>query len=123
MKEAGYESGFSVTMMAPNNRYIEDARIAERRRHARQDQHQGRSANHAQGAILAALRRARRRHHDDRLAVDTQDSANFYEFLVMTPDQATGYGQYNAGNYSNKEVDKLTLQTQSMLDVKRAARF
>ncbi len=30
------------------------------RRHARQDQHQGRSADHAQGAILAALRRARR---------------------------------------------------------------
>ena len=36
----------------------------------------------------------------------------------MTPDKATGYGQYNAGNYSNKEVDKLTVQTQSMLDVK-----
>ena len=29
MKEAGYDNGFSVTMMAPNNRYIEDARIAE----------------------------------------------------------------------------------------------
>ncbi|MEX1059649.1 MAG: ABC transporter substrate-binding protein, partial [Methyloceanibacter sp.] len=29
MKEAGYETGFSVTMMAPNNRYIEDARVAE----------------------------------------------------------------------------------------------
>ena len=40
---------------------------------------------------------------------DTQDSANFYEFLVMTPDKATGYGQYNAGNYSNPEVDRLTL--------------
>jgi peptide/nickel transport system substrate-binding protein len=49
---------------------------------------------------------------------DTQDSANFYEFLVMTPDKASGYGQYNAGNYSNKEVDKLTVQTQSMLDAK-----
>ena len=70
MQEAGYADGFSVTMMSPNNRYIEDA--AHRRggrRHAGQDQHQGRSADHAQGAILAALRRARRRHHDDRLAV------------------------------------------------------
>ena len=45
------------------------ARRRSRRRHARQDQHQGRSPDHAQGAILAALRRARRRHHDDRLAV------------------------------------------------------
>jgi peptide/nickel transport system substrate-binding protein len=47
---------------------------------------------------------------------DTQDSANFYEFLVMTPDRKTGYGQYNAGNYSNPEVDRLTLKTQSMTD-------
>ena len=39
---------------------------------------------------------------------DTQDSANFYEFLTITPDQKTGYGQYNAGNYSNPEVDRLT---------------
>ncbi|HZJ11774.1 MAG TPA: hypothetical protein VFD26_03880, partial [Methyloceanibacter sp.] len=47
---------------------------------------------------------------------DTQDSANFYEFLVMTPDKETGYGQYNAGDYSNPEVDRLTLQTQTMTD-------
>jgi peptide/nickel transport system substrate-binding protein len=52
---------------------------------------------------------------------DTQDSANFYEFLVMTPDPATGYGQYNAGNYSNPEVDRLTVATQSMTDAKARA--
>jgi peptide/nickel transport system substrate-binding protein len=52
---------------------------------------------------------------------DTQDSANFYEFLVMTPDSRTGYGQYNAGNYSNPEVDRLTLQTQTMTDPKARA--
>jgi peptide/nickel transport system substrate-binding protein len=34
----------------------------------------------------------------------------------MTPDKQTGYGQYNAGNYSNPEVDKLTLETQTMTD-------
>ena len=34
----------------------------------------------------------------------------------MTPDQQTGYGQYNAGNYSNAEVDRLTLATQTMTD-------
>jgi peptide/nickel transport system substrate-binding protein len=35
---------------------------------------------------------------------DTQDSANLYEFLVMTPDSKAGYGQYNTSNYSNPEV-------------------
>lgn len=122
MKEAGYENGFSVTMMAPNNRYIEDARIAE-----------------AVAAMLAKInikvdlqtvpKAQYWQRFDERAAdimmigwqSDTQDSANFYEFLTMTPDKATGYGQYNAGNYSNPEVDRLTLSTQTMTDPKARA--
>jgi peptide/nickel transport system substrate-binding protein len=117
MKDAGYENGFSVTMMAPNNRYIEDARIAE-----------------AVAAMLAkidikvdlqTMPKAQYWQRFDQRAADimmigwqsdTQDSANFYEFLAMTPDKNTGYGQYNAGNYSNPEVDGLTLSTQTMTD-------
>jgi peptide/nickel transport system substrate-binding protein len=122
MKEAGYENGFSVTMMAPNNRYIEDARIAE-----------------AVAAMLAKInikvdlqtmpKAQYWQRFDERAAdimmigwqSDTEDSANFYEFLAMTPDKATGYGQYNAGNYSNPEVDRLTLETQTMTDPKARA--
>jgi peptide/nickel transport system substrate-binding protein len=122
MKEAGYESGFSVTMMAPNNRYVEDARIAE-----------------AVAAMLAKInikvdlqtmpKAQYWQRFDERAGdimmigwqSDTQDSANLYEFLAMTPDKATGYGQYNAGNYSNQEVDKLTLETQTMTDPKARA--
>ncbi|HWM31131.1 MAG TPA: ABC transporter substrate-binding protein, partial [Methyloceanibacter sp.] len=119
MKEAGYEDSFSVTMMAPNNRYIGDARIAE-----------------AVAAMLAKInikvdletmpKAQYWQRFDERAAdmmmigwqSDTQDSANFYEFLVMTPDKETGYGQYNAGNYANPEVDRLTLETQTMTDPK-----
>jgi len=39
---------------------------------------------------------------------DTEDSANFYEFLAMTPNADTGRGQYNSGDYSNPRVDQLT---------------
>jgi peptide/nickel transport system substrate-binding protein len=122
MQEAGYGDGFSVTMMAPNNRYIEDARIAE-----------------AVAAMLAKInikvdlqtmpKAQYWQRFDERAAdimmigwqSDTQDSANFYEFLAMTPDKATGYGQYNAGNYSNPELDRLTLETQTMTDPKARA--
>jgi peptide/nickel transport system substrate-binding protein len=123
MQQAGYGDGFSVTMMAPNNRYIEDARVAE-----------------AVAAMLAKInikvdlqtmpKAQYWQRFDERAGdimmigwqSDTQDSGNFYEFLVMTPDEQTGYGQYNAGNYSNPEVDKLTLETQTMTDpVARAA--
>ena len=88
MKEAGYEDGFSVTMMAPNNRYVEDARVAE-----------------AVAAMLAKInikvdlqtmpKAQYWQRFDERAGdimmigwqSDTQDSANFYEFLVMTPDK------------------------------------
>ena len=40
---------------------------------------------------------------------DTEDSANFFEFLNMTPNADTGKGQYNSGNYSNARVDELTM--------------
>ncbi|HEX2447382.1 MAG TPA: ABC transporter substrate-binding protein [Methyloceanibacter sp.] len=122
MQEAGYAEGFSVTMMSPNNRYTEDARVAE-----------------AVAAMLAKInvkvdlqtmpKAQYWQRFDERAGdimmigwqSDTQDSANFYEFLVMTPDKATGYGQYNAGSYSNPEVDRLTLQTQTMTDPKARA--
>ena len=47
---------------------------------------------------------------------DTEDSANYSEFLTMTPDSETGYGQYNSGNYSNPRVDELVLKSQGMVD-------
>ncbi|HXG78726.1 MAG TPA: ABC transporter substrate-binding protein [Methyloceanibacter sp.] len=119
MQEAGYENGLSVTMMAPNNRYIEDARVAE-----------------AVAAMLAKIdikvdlqtmpKAQYWQRFDERAGdimmigwqSDTQDSGNFYEFLVMTPDEEKGFGQYNAGNYSNPEVDRLTLEAQTMTDPK-----
>ena len=117
MKEAGYEDGFSVTMIAPNNRYVGDARIAE-----------AMASMLAKIKIKVDLQTMPKAQYWQRFDAregdivmigwqsDTQDSANFYEFLAMTPDTATGYGQYNAGNYSNPEVDRLTMQAQTMTD-------
>jgi peptide/nickel transport system substrate-binding protein len=53
---------------------------------------------------------------------DTEDSANFYEYLYMCPNKETGRGQYNSGNYCNPEVDALTLKANSETDIaKRTA--
>ncbi|WP_413699733.1 hypothetical protein ACLKMH_20450 [Psychromonas sp. KJ10-10] len=38
---------------------------------------------------------------------DTEDSANFSEFLTMTRNKETGKGAYNCGHYSNATVDSL----------------
>ncbi len=123
MKEAGFEKGFTVTMMAPNNRYVNDAKIAE--------------------AVVSMLAKINIKvelttmpkaqywpKFDERAAdimmigwhADTEDSANFYEFLAMTVNKETGKGQYNSGNYSNSEVDQLTEKTLGMTDAKERAK-
>jgi peptide/nickel transport system substrate-binding protein len=117
MKEAGLENGFSITMMAPNNRYVNDAKIAE-----------------AVASMLSKINikvdlktmpKAQYWPEFDKRSADmmmigwhsdTEDSANFSEFLTMTPNSETGYGQYNSGNYGNPKVDELVLKSQSMTD-------
>ncbi|MBL4906010.1 MAG: ABC transporter substrate-binding protein [Sneathiella sp.] len=117
MKEAGLEGGFSVTMMAPNNRYVNDAKIAE-----------AVASMLSKINIKVDLRTMPKAQYwpefDKRAAdimmigwhSDTEDSANFSEFLTMTPSEETGYGQYNSGNYSNAKIDELILKSQSMTD-------
>lgn len=117
MVEAGYPDGFSATMMCPNNRYVNDYKICE-----------AATAMLAQIKIDIDLTTMPKAQYwpkfDERAAdimmigwhADTEDSANFNEFLTMTPDADTGRGQYNSGNYSNARVDELTLASLTETD-------
>jgi len=122
MKEAGYEDGFSITMMAPNNRYVNDAKIAEAVA--------GMLAKISIDVDLTTMPKAQYWPKFDERAADmmmigwhsdTEDSANFSEFLTMTPDKETGYGQYNSGNYSNPKVDELVLASAKETDPEKRA--
>ncbi len=109
MEGAGYGDGLSVTMMCPNNRYVNDFKICE-----------ASVSMLAKIGIKVDLTTMPKAQYwpkfDERAAdimmigwhSDTEDSANFYEFLAMTPNPDTGRGQYNSGEYSNPEVDRLT---------------
>ncbi|MDN3608712.1 ABC transporter substrate-binding protein [Vibrio ostreicida] len=108
MKEAGYEKGFSLSMMAPNNRYVNDDKVA-----------QASAAMLSKIGIKVDLKTMPKAQYwpefdkcsADMLMIgwhpDTEDSANFTEFLTMTRNAETGKGQYNCGHYGNAEVDKL----------------
>ena len=120
MKEAGYENGFSATMMAPNNRYVNDDKIAE-----------AVAGMLAKINIKIDLKTMPKAQYwpkfDERAAdimmigwhSDTEDSSNFTEFLLHTPDEGTGYGQYNSGNYSNARVDELVRLNQTETDIEK----
>ena len=122
MAEAGYADGLEVTMMAPNNRYVNDAKIAEAVA--------GMLAKINIRVDLTTMPKAQYWPKFDERAADimmigwhsdTEDSANFSEFLTMTPDEETGYGQYNSGNFSNAEVDKLVLESAKETDLAKRA--
>lgn len=122
MAEAGYADGFTVTMMSPNNRYVNDDKIAQ--------------------AVVSMLSKINIKvdlqtmpkaqywpKFDERAAdmlligwhSDTEDSANFHQFLTACPDTETGNGQYNSGNYCNKEADALMVASNTETDPAKRA--
>jgi peptide/nickel transport system substrate-binding protein len=122
MKEAGLENGFECTMIAPNNRYVNDEKIAE-----------AVVSMLAKIKIKVNLKTMPKAQYWDEFDAqvadiqmigwhsDTEDSGNFSEFLVMCPNKETGYGQYNSGNYCNPKIDEMTLAAQSETDLKKRA--
>ncbi len=123
MKEAGYEKGLEFSMIAPNNRYINDEKIAE-----------AFVSMMAKINIKISLKTMPRSQYWDEFDAqvadiqmvgwhpDTEDAGNYTEYLMMCPDKAKGYGAYNSGNYCNKKVDELALACQSETDpAKRTA--
>ncbi|MPV85627.1 ABC transporter substrate-binding protein [Ostreibacterium oceani] len=122
MKEAGYEDGFTVTMISPNDRYVNDEKIAQ-----------------AIAAMLARINikvelttmpKAQYWPEFDKCengiqligwSSDTGDSANYSEYLTMTRDAETGRGQYNCGHYSNPEMDALVNAANQETDAEKRA--
>ena len=123
MKAAGQEKGFEITMIATNNRYIHDAKIAEAVANM--------LSKINNKVTLKTMPKAQYWPEYDKCAAgmqligwqsDTQDSGNYYEYLVQTRNDKTGKGQYNCGGYSNAEVDKLIADSNGEVDVaKRTA--
>ncbi len=120
MKEAGYAKGFECTMIAPNNRYVNDEKIAE-----------AVAAMLSKINIKVNLKTMPKAQYwpafDDKSAdiqligwhPDTEDSANYSEYLVMCIDKDKGWGQYNSGEYCNRKVDELILKCQTETDLEK----
>lgn len=120
MLEAGYSKGLTLSMIAPNNRYINDEKIAEAIVNM--------LAKINITVDLRTMPKAQYWPEFDKCAgdllmigwhADTEDSANFFEFLQMTRDNKTGMGQYNCGHYSNPEVDDLVKRANSEMNPAR----
>ncbi len=128
LAEAGYPDGFSIVLDTPNDRYINDEAIS-----------QAVAAMLSKVGITCTLNSQTRAKHFSKIAsMDTSfymlgwapmsfDVHNTYFNNVQTNGQTIknpipGQGNWNCGNYSNPEVDKLLNEMTSEIDpVKRQA--
>ncbi len=116
MDEAGYGSGFEVSLNCPNDRYVNDADIC-----------QAVAANLARIGVKINLQTETKVTYFPKIlrrdtsfyllgwTPSTYDAHNALSSLIATPTDK-GQGQFNLGSYSNPKVDELTLQIQSETD-------
>lgn len=117
LKEAGYENGFTVTMDTPNDRYINDEKIA-----------QAVASSLAKigitvkvNAIPKASFFPKANNADSSFnligwACTDGDGSAFLDANVHTYDPDLGYGRYNGGRYSNPDVDAMIVESSSILE-------
>lgn len=126
MAEAGYADGFTMTLDATNNRYVNDAQIA-----------QALASMLAKINIDLQLNIMPKSNFWGYIRVPTEnssfimsgwdvpagDAGSMYGALFYTRDKKEGYGQVNRGSYSNPEVDALVDQADATPSIEERDRL
>jgi peptide/nickel transport system substrate-binding protein len=119
LAEAGYPSGFEVTMNCPNDRYVNDGAIC-----------QAVAANLARVGVKIKLEVETKGTYFPKIlrrdtsfymlgwTASTVDAHNVLYPILSTPGDG-GRGQFNLGSYSNARVDELTDKVASETDMKK----
>jgi peptide/nickel transport system substrate-binding protein len=116
LADAGYPSGFEVTMNCPNDRYVNDARICQTV--AANLARIGVKINLAaetKGTYFPKILRRDTSFYMLGWTPTTYDAHNALAALTRCVDDK-GSGQFNLGAYCNPELDKLTLAIQGETD-------
>ena len=120
MKEAGYPNGFTMTIHGPNNRYINDAKIAQAVAQMLTRLDIKMSVNTMPRNVYFS--RATKRLFSFILVgwgSGTGEPSSPLRSLLATYDKSKGWGTANRGRYSNKKLDKLLGQALRTVDDKK----
>ncbi len=117
LKEAGYGSGFTVTIDSPNDRYINDEEIAQ----AIASSLAKIGVTIKVNAIPKATFFPKANDTDSSFnligwACADGDGSSFLDGCVHSYDKEKGYGRYNGGRYKNPKVDELIETSSGILD-------
>ncbi|HDI59760.1 MAG TPA: ABC transporter substrate-binding protein [Desulfobacteraceae bacterium] len=117
LKEAGYENGFEITLAAPNDRYVQDAQIAEAV--AKYLAKVGIKVNLDVKPKSVFFPEVQEGKHDFYLIgwLDGAfDMGRTYFNLLHTLDKERGYGTWNGTRYSDADIDRLLQSTTHIVD-------
>jgi peptide/nickel transport system substrate-binding protein len=117
LTEAGYPNGFEITLGTPNDRYINDEKVAQAI--AQMWSRIGVKTNI--DAMTASTFFARRNKFEFSAylagwGADTNELSNSLNALILTHDPKRGIGGTNRGRYSNKQVDDLVIKAMATID-------
>jgi len=123
LAQAGYPNGFTLVLSTPNDRYVNDAQIAQAV--AQMLARVGLKTSVDAMTASQFFAKRTRREFGFWLAgwiSDTGEMSAQIKPLAATPNRDKGWGTTNPGGYSNPEVDKLLGQALGTInDEKRAA--
>ena len=117
LAEAGYPNGFEVTLGSPNDRYINDEKIAQAV--AQMLTRVGIKTN--VDAMTASTFFTRRNKFEFSMylagwGADSGEMSNSMNSLVVTLQPEKGLGPTNRGRYSNPKVDELVVKAMATVD-------
>ena len=118
LADAGYPDGFGLTLHGPNNRYINDERIVQTV--AQFFSRIGIVTKVQTLPLSVYFTRARTGEFSMALLGWGTLAGDFgLRTLVGTPNASTGWGTWNWGRYSNREVDALVKSALSSVDTEK----
>jgi peptide/nickel transport system substrate-binding protein len=122
LAQAGYPNGFTLTLSTPNDRYVNDAQVAQ----AVAQMLTRVGLKVSVDAMTSSQFFARRTRRDFGFWLagwisDTGEMSAQLKPLAATPDKDKGWGTTNPGGYSNPQVDALLEQALGTIDDGRRA--
>jgi peptide/nickel transport system substrate-binding protein len=117
LKEAGYENGFDITLTGPNDRYVQDAKIAEAvARYLAKVGIRVKLDVKPKSVFFPEVTKGILDFYLIGWFDGTFDMGRTYFKLVHTRDEEKGFGVFNGAAFSNSEIDKLLQSTANIVN-------
>lgn len=117
LKAAGYENGFEITLGGPNDRYINDEKICEAvAKYLAKVNIRVNLDVKPKSIYFDELKEKKFKFYLLGWFDGSYDAGRSSERLLHSYDASKGMGTYNGGLYSNPELDKMIIDSSSILD-------